>query len=185
MDDYEWATNYVKEHGFFAPKLGEKAIKGFLRISGFLERFTTMKQIRSYYVCLQPASISLSIFFKISLSDLPQPFGGACRNSVSHLTIFLKEDTDTQKQAEKEDVAGGGSEHLIEGLPVQGLQLSEGAEVQDQVDEHEGVAYGGIGVEEQGGEGEKCGENAQPEVDVEGVLLPLQAAFLSAVTPYS
>jgi len=91
-----------------------------------------------------------------------------------------KEDADGEDEPEEEDVAGCGTKHLVEGAAIEGLELAEGAEVENEVDEHEGPADAGIGIEKEGCEGEDGGKDAKPEVDVLADFLAFFLAFFVA-----
>ena len=94
--------------------------------------------------------------------------------------MWLQKHADGEEEAEEEDVACGGGEEAVEVATVEGVELSEGAEVEDEVDYHEGVADGGVGKEEEGEEGEDGGEDAYPKVVVADDLLCFACACLIA-----
>ena len=96
--------------------------------------------------------------------------------------VFLQEDADGEQETEEEDVAGGGSEHLVECLAVEGFELAESAEMEDEVNEHQRIADAGEGVKKEGDEGEDGGEDSQPKVDVGSILFSFYAPLFLAIS---
>lgn len=99
----------------------------------------------------------------IFAQHLPRPLGRCC---------VLNEHADSEEKTEEEDVASSLTEDAVEVATIKGAHLAVGMDVEKEVGEKK---KGGEGMN--GEDSEKCGDDAEPEIDGTGNALTNHLTF--------